>query len=290
MKILIMGMGNVGRALAEKLRGAGHQVVGTTIDESEVPMLKDYADEIHVLFGADTDKVKVAAEGCDAIVLTVAPNVKNTRTVEERHHHYNEVLVKSAESAAAACDRVLYCCSFSVYGDGGDDDPITEETGVRNQEEPSALYFHKGELAALSKGRGCSLRFPDMYGAPDDYSYPERVKLSHEFFGGKAMFLPDAPLYAIHYLDVVSALFHAVENDLVGIYNVCDNDNVPLTNQEVFDVIADSMGLARLEFTGAIAAPTKRISADKFFATGYKLETPDPIGKILDEAKAQMKS
>jgi len=280
-----MGMGNVGRALATKLRDAGHTVVGTTIAEDEVPMLQDYADDVHVLFGSETEKVKAAAEGCDAIVLTVAPNVKNTRTVEERHHHYNEVLVKSAESAAAACDRVLYCCSFSVYGDGGDADPITEETPVSNQEEPSALYFYKGETAALSGGRGCSLRFPDMYGAPDDYTYPERVKLSHDFFGGKAMFLPNAPLYAIHYLDVVEALFHAVQNDIVGIYNVCDNENVPLTNKEVFDQVADNMGLERLDFTGEIAAPTKRISADKFFATGFKLNTPDPIASILEESK-----
>ena len=87
MKILIMGMGNVGQALATRLRTAGHQVIGTTIDAAEVPMLKDFADEIHVLFGAETEKVKAAAEGCDAIVLTVAPNVKNTRTIEERHHH-----------------------------------------------------------------------------------------------------------------------------------------------------------------------------------------------------------
>ena len=126
-----------------------------------------------------------------------------------------------------------------------------------------------------------------MYGAPDDYSYPDRVKLAHEFFGGKAMFLPDAPLYAIHYLDVVAALFHAVQNNLIGVFNVCDNDNVPPTNVEVFDQIADNMGLERLEFTGAIAAPTKRISADKFYATGFKLETPDPIGAILEESKNQ---
>jgi len=111
------------------------------------------------------------------------------------------------------------------------------------------------------------------------------VKLSHDFFGGKAMFLPNAPLYAIHYLDVVEALFHAVQNDIVGIYNVCDNENVPLTNKEVFDQVADNMGLERLDFTGEIAAPTKRISADKFFATGFKLNTPDPIASILEESK-----
>lgn len=285
MKIMIMGMGNVGRELAQKLRDAGHSVIGTTIDEAEVPELQNYADEIHVLYGAETDKVKQAAAGCDVIVLTVAPNVKHTRTIEERHYHYNEVLVKSAESAAEACDRVIYCCSFSVYGDGGDADPITEETPVSNQEEPSALYFYKGEQAALSKGKGCSLRFPDMYGAPGDYTYPERVKLAHEFFGGKAMFLPDAPLYAIHYKDVVNALFHAIEHNLIGVYNVCDNDKVPLTNKEVFDQVADNMGLERLEFTGEIAAPTKRISADKMAATGFRMEKEDPIAEIIEESK-----
>ena len=59
-----------------------------------------------------------AAEGCDVIIATVAPNVKNTRTVEERHQHYADVLVASCHSARQACDRVIFLSSFSVYGDG----------------------------------------------------------------------------------------------------------------------------------------------------------------------------
>ena len=48
----------------------------------------------------------------------------------------------------------------------------TEQTPVSNQEEPSAKYYHRAEQAILGGGAGCVLRFPDMYGAPGDLTFP----------------------------------------------------------------------------------------------------------------------
>ena len=100
MNIFILGMGHVGKALAVRLRGAGHTVMGSTTTPGKVEELEQYADRVAVLKGSETERLVEAAEGCDAIIVTVAPNVKNTRTIEERHQHYNEVLVQSCASAA----------------------------------------------------------------------------------------------------------------------------------------------------------------------------------------------
>lgn len=285
MKVLILGMGHVGKALASHLRAQGHTVTGTTTTPEKVEELSAHADAVAVLRGSETDKVMEAAQGAEAIIVTVAPNVKNTRTIEERHQHYQDVLVASCDSARQACPRVIFLSSFSVYGDGGDEPgPVTEDTPTANHEEPSSRYYQEAEQQVLAAGRGCVLRFPDMYGAPGDLSFPERVALCHQYFGGKAIFSADAPLYAIHFEDVVASVIHALEHDLEGIYNVCDNDNLPATNQVVFDAICVAEGLEKLEFLDQIKAPLKRISAERLYATGYRVQHADPNAEVVAQA------
>ncbi|WP_226702792.1 NAD-dependent epimerase/dehydratase family protein [Microbulbifer elongatus] len=287
MRILILGMGHVGKALSSRLREQGHHLIGTTTTPEKTESLKPFADEVVVLKGHESDKVAAAAADVELIVVTVAPNVKNTRTLEERHQHYQQTLVETCASAAACCDKLIFLSSFSVYGDGGEGNaPITEETPTSNHEEPSSLYYQQAEQKILSRTGGCVLRFPDMYGAPGDLSFPERIKLAHSYFGGKALFGADALLYAIHFEDVVSAVAHAVEHDLSGIFNVCDNERIPATNARVFDAICDAEGLTRLEFMNQIKAPNRRISAAKIYRTGYRVAHGDPNAAYLKKERA----
>lgn len=287
MQILILGLGNIGKTLAKRLRSQGHRVVGTTTSPEKVDDLKPLVDDVAVLFGHEQDKVTAAAADCDVVVVTVAPNVQQSRTVEEREAHYKEVLVDSCKNAAAACNRVVFASSFSVYGDGGDGiEPITEDTPCSNHDEPSSKYYQQAESAVLAVDGGCVLRFPDMYGAPGDMSYPDRVRLCHQYMGGKAIFGADAPLYCIHYLDVVRAIEHAIDASLGGVFNVCDNDNLPYTNQQVFDAICDAEALPRLEFLNQIQAPNRKISAERIYANGYRVQHPDPNADIVEKARA----
>ncbi|GAA5525419.1 hypothetical protein Maes01_01989 [Microbulbifer aestuariivivens] len=287
MRILILGMGHVGKALGSRLRGNGHKVIGTTTTPAKVEALQDFADEVLVLKGHEADKVAAAAKDVDLIIVTVAPNVKNTRTREERHQHYRQTLVETCSSAAASCERLIFLSSFSVYGDGGEgNDPITEQTPTSNHDEPSSLYYQQAEEVVLARSGGCVLRFPDMYGAPGDMTFPERVKLAHSYFGGKALFGADALLYAIHFDDVVSAVVHAIDHKLQGIFNVCDNERIPASNARVFDAICDHEGLSRLEFLDQIKAPNRRISADKIYQSGYRVAHGDPNAQYLSETES----
>ena len=276
-KVLILGLGHVGKALAQRLRAEGVTVVGTTTTPDKVEGLKAFADEGQVARGTDAEKIREIAAGVDAIVTTVAPNVRQARNREEREATYRDALVASCESAAAACPRVLFLSSFSVYGDGGAGEaPIDEATPVSNTEEPSARYYSEAEQVVLASPQGGVLRLPDIYGAPGDLSFAERVKLAHEIMGGKGPFSADARLYIIHFEDVVAAAHHALSQELTGVYNVCVNDGVPPTNAEVFGTLADRVGVPRLEFLGQIKAPTRKISAEKLYATGWRPEHTDP--------------
>ena len=282
MNIFILGMGHVGKALAARLRSQGHSVTGSTTTPDKVNELEQHADRVVVLRGSETDKLAEAARGCDAIIVTVAPNVKNTRTVEQRHQHYADVLVASCHSARLACPRVIFLSSFSVHGDGGSGaDPVSEDTPTSNADEPSSRYYQEAEQEVLSNEQGCVLRFPDMHGAPGDLSFEQRVGMCHEYFGGKAIFSANAPLYAIHFEDVVNAVIHALNEGLQGIFNVCDNDNLPGTNKQVFDAICRNGELPLLEFLDQIKAPLKKISAQKIYDTGYAVAHSDPNAHLL---------
>ncbi len=275
-RVLILGLGHVGKALATRLRGDGIEVVGTTTTAEKVAALQAYADAVHVVRGSDKERVAEIADGCDAIVTTVAPNVRAARTKQEREATYRDALVASCESAVAACPRVLFLSSFSVYGDGGEGSaPIDENTSRSNMDEPSARYYTEAENLVFASPQGCVLRLPDIYGAPGDMSYAGRVRLAHEIMGGKGPFSADALLYIIHFMDVVSAADHALQQGLTGAYNVCVNETVPATNAEVFNQLCERHGLEPLEFLNQIKAPMRKISADKIYATGWRPEHTD---------------
>lgn len=269
-QVLILGLGHVGKALAQRLRATGIRVIGTTTTPNKVEALREFADEVHVARGTDAAKILEIGAGCDAIVATVAPNVRTARTREEREATYRDALVASCESAAAACPRVVFLSSFSVYGDGGPGEaPITEDTGTRNEAEPSARYYAEAERAVLARGQGCVLRLPDIYGAPGDLSFAQRVKLAHEIMKGKVPFAARAPLYIINFQDVVAAAEHALRQGLTGVFNVCVDESLPRSNAEVFDELARRQGLAPLEFLDQIKAPNRKISSRKLYATGW---------------------
>lgn len=70
---------------------------------------------------------------------------------------------------------------------------------------------------------------------------------------------------------MVSAVVHSVDHSLIGIYNVCDSGKTPPTNQKVFDAICDMEGLERLDFLVPLKAPVRKISAEKIYASGYRV-------------------
>jgi nucleoside-diphosphate-sugar epimerase len=114
-------------------------------------------------------------------------------------------------------------------------------------------------------------------------TYPDRVKASHEYFGGKTIFGEDAPLYAIHVEDVVQSIYHVIDQNLTGTYNVCDNDVVPHSNKRVFDAICAAEGLEPLVFINQIKAPLRKISAQKLYDTGYSVTHGDPNAAVVED-------
>ncbi len=276
MKYLIVGVGLVGEAVAKMLMVEGHEVVGTTTTPAKVERLQAFCSEVAVLTGEEQDKIAVAAEGCDGIVMTVSPKFSRTTTPEDRLAEYERVFERTGRSVTAVHERCIFASSFSVYGDSGEGDgPITEDSPLSASQEPSAVYFQAAEKLVLANEQGCVLRFPDVYGGENDLDYGQRLGLAHKMMGGRVPFSGDALLYRLHCLDAARSIVHALRHDLVGAFNVCLNEQLPPTNQAVFDRLAAEAGLEPLVFLSQIKLPSRPILADKIAATGFTFEYTD---------------
>jgi nucleoside-diphosphate-sugar epimerase len=277
MRVMVLGAGNVGLEVASRARALGWQVVATTTTPGRVEELSAYADEVAVLVGSDAAAVKAAAAGCDAILVAASPRIMQSVTVEDRARSYRDVLVASCESAAAACDRVVFLSSISVYGDGTQTtgDELTEDVARTTSDEPSSVYFGMAEDAALAAGRGTVLRLADVHGHPRDIDYTARVRMVHEHMGGSTSFSGDGKLHRVHVDDVARAVLYVLEHDLYGMYN-CVPDLVPApTNKDAFDLLADRAGLPHIEFRDELKTPTQQVSSAKLRGTGFVFEHPD---------------
>lgn len=272
MKALIIGCGNTGSALAEHWHRAGLLVTGTTTTESKLASLQPITSRTLLLRGGDRKAVAAAVQDQDMVVVSVAPPVARARTPEERQATYEDVLVRTCRhAAAAATGRLIFLSSFSVYGDGGPgDEPVSESTPLTDSADASPRCYQLAEEAVLAAG-GCVLRLPDIYGAPGDMSFRDRVDFGIRHMHGKVPFSANAPLYRIHYKDVVEAVDHAAQHQLTGPWNVCVEGPTPPTNAAVFNGICDREGWPRLEFLGQIRAPERRISSARLHGTGYRI-------------------
>ena len=244
MKLLVLGAGNAGLEVAARGKALGWEVVGTTTTPARVPEIEQVADRAVVLVGSDRTAVRAAAEGCDAVLVSVSPPIMRSVTVEDRAASYESVLVQSCLSAAAACERVVFMSSISVYGDGTQEpgDRITEQTPRSTSDEPSTVYYSAAEDAVLAIPGGTVLRLPDIYGHPRDIDFTSRVRLANEHMGGSVAFAGDGRLHRIHVADVARALIFVLEHDLTGVYNTVPDVVASPTNQQVFDRLADASG------------------------------------------------
>ena len=271
MKVLVIGAGFVGSAVAHRLGEAGHHVTVTTTTPAKVPDLETRFGDVVVLRGSDREAVAAAMIGNDAVVVTAGPSAAQAMTPEDRQATYQEILVETAASVVAAGGdaHLVALSALSVYGGAADHlDEVTEDSPVTDSPDASPRCFLAMEHTYLSAAeRACVFRCGDVFGEGDP-PIAAKVAMAHEYLGGSVPFSGDALFYRLLVEDATAAIAHALDHRLTGLFNLT-HPEVPPTNAALFDAVGAEQDLPTLTYRDEIAAPTRPISVARLEATGF---------------------
>ena len=236
MRVLIAGHGFLGKRIAEKLLGAGYELTVIRRSPAEVPAsgIKFVACDL-MQTSPTLPKLDF-----DLAVFCLAPGVRAADLYRKTYCDAQANFLKNLNVT-----EYIYISSTAVFPEKAG--TYREEDGSKHSERAEILL--EAENIALSH-RGCVLRFAGLYSA-------ERPI----YTAAASAYTEDRLVHFIHQDDAASAVCHAASHKLHGVYNVHDGN--PQWR---------STALKARELPAAIlpAGEERVISADKFFATGFK--------------------
>jgi hypothetical protein len=160
-----------------------------------------------------------------------------------------------------------------VYGDAANHlDVIDENSPLTTKYDPSPIMFQEAERTYRDAAgdRLAVFRCADITGG-EDPPIMDKLRMAHQVLGGSVPFHDEALFYRVHMLDVVGAIKFALDQRIVGTYNLT-HPEVPPALQPFFDALCALDGLPPLEYRNELVAPTKPVSVDALIATGFRLE------------------
>ncbi len=255
MRVFVAGAsGAIGRPLVPRLVAAGHEVTGTTRSEERAETVRAARARAIVCDALDAEALRAAvAEAAPEVVvhqLTALPHRFNPRDKQiyaATNRLRGEGTRNLIEAARAAGARRLVCQSIAfAYEPGAQPEVMDEDAplafgapppfgdGVRTIDEMERAVVGAEGL------EGLVLRYGWFYGPgtyyAEDGSMAQDVRRRRFPVIGKG-----TGLYSfVHVDDAASATVAAVEHGDPGIYNVVDDDPVPL--REWLPVYAKAIG------------------------------------------------
>lgn len=266
MKLLLIGNGYLGKAVARVFREGGWEVAPVSLSGGEGSIACDVGDR---------EAVK-SLPMADFIVHCAASGRGGAEA-------YQRVYVDGCRNLAYAFPDVplLFTSSTSVYSQT-DGSVVTEESPAIPERETGRLLL-EAETITLAAG-GIVARLAGIYG-------PERSVILKKFLSGEAVIEEDGRrfLNQIHRDDAARAIYHLATTRATGVFNV--SDSTPLSQLACYQSLS-AMFSRPLPPSGPRDLNRKRgwthkqVSNAKLRATGWKPEFPS----FLDAAKSVAES
>ena len=279
-KILIAGIGKLGKGLALKLRQKGIDVTGIRRNTNSVPEgITAFAADL-----SDKKSLEVIKREWDIVIYIVA-----AKTFDESE--YRQAYVDNLKNLLSVIDiaeggRLIFVSSSSVYGQN-DGSWVDEESQTLPQSFNGRVML-EAETLALQTKRATVVRFSGIYGS-------NRTRVVDHLMEGKvAPLTPVIYSNRIHEEDCVGVLEFLVLRLLNGqildnIYVASDCEPAPLaviqrwiaSQLRIKDELNEQPERGRL-------AGSKRLSNQRLLNSGYKFIYPNyrnGYRAILDENK-----
>lgn len=276
-KILIVGCGDLGAAMAVRLQQAQHEVIGVRISSKPLPagIQQIQADVTH----ADTLQTLVTLNA-EIIIYCIAAGAQ-TDAAYEAQYVTGLRNVLATQTNNQKLQHVFFVSSSRVYGQATTELINEGMSAVATDFGGERLLEAEALLGALS-GKATVCRLSGIYG-------PGRLRMINLAKSASAWPQHNSWSNRIHRDDAADFIVFLVaqviaEKAILPCYIVTDSN--PVSQYEVLNWIAEKMQAGPYLAIDKPAAGGKRLSNAALLASGYKLQYPDyKIGyqALLDE-------
>ena len=249
MRILVIGAsGAIGRRLVPQLVERGHDVIGTHRTPDNAGRVLSLGARPAVLDLLDPPAVErlVGDAGPDVVVheATALADPKLSRHLDRTLAPTSRLRTEGTDAllaaARAAGVRRFVAQSFANFRYarvGGwvktEEDPLDDDMPASASQAAAAMR-HVDEV--VTAAGGVALRYGAFYGNPDDAALePVRRRLWPIVDGGDGM------TSFVHLDDAAAATVLAIESDVVGVYNVVDDE--PAAGRDWLPAMAEALGV-----------------------------------------------
>ncbi len=270
-KIAILGCGYLGTALAKHFSKLGYMMTGTTASLSQLKQLSSVVTKEIYAFGHDYNMIEYLLKENETLFITLAPISKDT--YRETFLETAKTLRKVALDHTFPIKNIIFCSHVRIYGDHSGK-WVDEESPLLSQTKEDIILIETEKLLqSLTESAGWNitiLRLAELYGPGRELS-----KLAKNI--GKKVLPGNGDFYTnmVHLQDVVLCFDHVLTHQLVGVYNLADDDHQ--TRKELYDLIAKKYKLAPIRWNPEIGIASKanyRASNHKIKSAGYHFQYP----------------
>lgn len=287
-RVLVLGAGFSGRAIARLLAGQGAQVTGTSRTAEKAALLQNDGVRPAVYSGGITPALEVELKETTHLIVSIAPDETGDPVLND--------LRAAGLSKLPRLQGISYLSTVGVYGDHGgawvDETTECQPTSRRSHQRLAAEIgwqrFADEASAALT-----ILRLSGIYG-PGRNAF---VNLQNGT--AKRIVKPGQIFNRIHVDDIAGAAAHLITAGQHGIFNVTDSEPAP--PQDVVTLAASLMGVEpppQIPYDEAQMTPmarsfyaeTKRVSNARLLNTGYRMRYPsyrEALRSIWDSGRWQ---
>lgn len=261
MRVVILGCGYVGTALASTLADAGHDVVGVVRSEASIAELS--AAGIEAVQADLTDPAAVdALPDADALVFAASAGRGNVAQARALYIDGVGNVISAYRDRDNPPERLLFTSSTGVYGNH-DGDWVDESTPVSPESPKAKVIAEAEELVHGSPFASTVARFAGLYG-------PDRYRLSSYLDS-----VTDGWRNSTHRDDAAGALAWFLTADCARNETVLVTDGEPVRRWAFGDWLAAKCGEPE---------PTKRTVEERIAAEDL---SPEAVRRLTSEKRCR---